>query len=514
MSRPNNFVILGGGISGLSAAWYLSRYASSTTKILVLEGSNRFGGWIKSKRVGQHKILFEQGPRTLRPNGIGGSVVLDMVNKLNLTPSLHAVTKDDDAAKDRFIYYPDKIVKLPGTSLLSSMKSVFTNNFLLKSIPSILFEPFIKPARNYHDETIHEFISRRFSKSISDILISALIHGIYAGDINKLSIRSTFTRLYNLEQKYGSVIKGLLMSNKEEFLSQQDKYLLKIINDENKDFLSIFKNVSLYSFKDGIEQLSSAIVNDLKNKENVQLKTNNQVTKLEFGENVKIFTNEAVYEADHVISALPSRALYYILPEKDVLPHLSYNPSVSVATINLAYAHPKILPVKGFGYLIPQSTPHNPYHVLGVVFDSNAMPLQDEPSRTYTKLTIMMGGHYFNSISEKDDFPKKEILLQQSIEILEKHLGIYSTPLYYLVDIQKNCIPQYYVGHYSRLKELHYAIKNHYANRLSVTGASYWGISINDCVLNSAKLVLNILSNSPNVVTGLEEVEIQNEHYL
>ncbi len=134
------------------------------------------------------------------------------------------------------------------------------------------------------------------------------------------------------------------------------------------------------------------------------------------------------------------------------------------------------------------------------------MPLQDEPPRTYTKLTVMIGGHYFNSIS---DFPSKEILLQQSIEILEKHLGIYSTPLHYLVDIHMNCIPQYYVGHYSRLKELHYAIKKHYTNQLSVTGASYWGISVNDCVLNSAKLVLNILSNSPNVVTGLEKVEIQ-----
>ena len=82
MSRPDNFVILGGGISGLSAAWYLSRYASPTTKITILEGSSRFGGWIKSRRVGKHKILFEQGPRTLRPNGIGGFVVLDMVSKL------------------------------------------------------------------------------------------------------------------------------------------------------------------------------------------------------------------------------------------------------------------------------------------------------------------------------------------------------------------------------------------------------------------------------------------------
>lgn len=76
---PQNFVILGGGISGLTAAWYLARNAPSTTKITILEASKRFGGWIQSTRVGDDKILFEQGPRTLRPFGLGGLVVLDMV---------------------------------------------------------------------------------------------------------------------------------------------------------------------------------------------------------------------------------------------------------------------------------------------------------------------------------------------------------------------------------------------------------------------------------------------------
>ena len=207
---------------------------------------------------------------------------------MNLTSSLHAVTKSDDAAKNRFIYYPDRLVKLPGSSLLSSLKSVIINSFLLKATSSILLEPFVKPSKNQDDETIHEFIARRFDKSMSDILISALIHGIYAGDVRKLSVKSIFTRLYDLEQKHGSVIKGLLMGNKEAFLYQQDKNLLKIVNDENREFLATMKNVSLYSFKDGIEQLSSAIVNDLKNRENVQLKTNNQVIKLEFGKIAKV----------------------------------------------------------------------------------------------------------------------------------------------------------------------------------------------------------------------------------
>src|ERR1044072_3896360 len=162
------------------------------------------------------------------------------------------------------------------------------NSFLLKTTSSILLEPFVKPSKNRDDETIHEFISRRFDKSMSDTLISALIHGIYAGDVKKLSIQSVFTGIYDLEQKYGSVIKGLLMGNKDAFLYQQDKNLLKIVNDENKEFLAMMRNISLYSFKDGIEQLSSAIVNDLKDKENVQLKTNNRVIKLEFGKDAKV----------------------------------------------------------------------------------------------------------------------------------------------------------------------------------------------------------------------------------
>lgn len=74
-----NYIIVGGGISGLTTAWCLARYAPSTAKITLLEASNRFGGWIESKRVGNHQILFEQGPKTIRPAGIGGLLILDMV---------------------------------------------------------------------------------------------------------------------------------------------------------------------------------------------------------------------------------------------------------------------------------------------------------------------------------------------------------------------------------------------------------------------------------------------------
>lgn len=77
---PPVVTILGGGISGLSAAYYLSRSAPQV-KIRLLEASDRVGGWIKSNHV-KDNVLFEAGPRTLRPQGVGGAVLLDMVSRI------------------------------------------------------------------------------------------------------------------------------------------------------------------------------------------------------------------------------------------------------------------------------------------------------------------------------------------------------------------------------------------------------------------------------------------------
>ncbi|CAG8624720.1 12414_t:CDS:2 [Racocetra fulgida] len=431
---PQNFVILGGGISGLTAAWYLARNAPSSIKITLLEASDRFGGWIRSTRVGEERILFEQGPRTLRPSGLGAGVILDMAAKLNLAGFIHAVGKFEPAARNRYLYYPDRLVQLPGGNLLPGLKSTIN-------------------------------------------------------------------------------------SKKLATLTQKDQSWLNSLCEENKDLLALMINTSLYSFANGIEQLVHAIVNDLEARENVTIKTSHHVKELKFGKDIEVsslyahlneenvYTDDGSFNADHIISTIPSHELANLLPE---LPYLTHNPSVTVAVVNIAYGRPNLLPVKGFGYLIPHITPNNPYHVLGVVFDSDAMPHQDYKKDKYTKLTVMMGGHYYNDLSE-NDYPNKDELLSQAIEKIEKHLGVYSTPLQCMAQIHRKCIPQYYVGHYSRMRELHYAIKKKYGKRLSVGGASYFGVSINDCVANSARLALDLLGNDDErvIITGLERVEVE-----
>jgi oxygen-dependent protoporphyrinogen oxidase len=88
MSPRTHIAVLGGGISGLSTAWYLARSAPANVSITLLEGSKRTGGWVHSERINdpQHaggSILLEHGPRSLRPQGVSGLNTLEMVCELN-----------------------------------------------------------------------------------------------------------------------------------------------------------------------------------------------------------------------------------------------------------------------------------------------------------------------------------------------------------------------------------------------------------------------------------------------
>ena len=161
--------------------------------------------------------------------------------------------------------------------------------------------------------------------------------------------------------------------------------------------------------------------------------------------------------------------------------------------VNLYYKNPNILPITGFGYLIPQATPfeQNPELALGVVFDSDVVPFgQDrldvldtskaEAGPRGTKLTVMLGGHWYNAL---DEVPDEATALEHAKSLVKRHLGITVEPSASLVTQQKDCIPQYTVGHVSRLKAAHNELLRRFGGRLKVTGSSYGGVGLNDCVV-------------------------------
>lgn len=213
---------------------------------------------------------------------------------------------------------------------------------------------------------------------------------------------------------------------------------------------------------------------------------------------------------DHVISTIPSRKLDTLLS----LPNLSYNPSVNVAVVNFAFENLD-LEYNGFGFLTPH--PDSPYKLpvpgtLGVVFDSNAMKGQDA-NTNLTKLTVMMGGHTWDQTfnNAKPDQVDPNQVAQRARKALSVYLGINQEPKFSMVNSLSECIPQYVVGHEARLGELHHSIQQKYPHYLSVTGASYLGVSVPDCVKHSRLLAQDLLNKGAlgtkeNVVTGLNKV--------
>ncbi len=182
--------IIGGGITGLSSAWFLiKKYPGA--KITLFEKGPRLGGWIQTSQGGG--FLFEKGPRTFQ---LGRSPhLLSLIQDLGLN-----VIYSDPSASKRFILHKGKL------------KSA--GSFLPGLIPYLIRELFISSSKA-EDESIYDFASRRFSRKIAETLFDPLTLGIYAGDIKKLSIRACFPGLVQWEREKGSIVRGLLSAPKK-----------------------------------------------------------------------------------------------------------------------------------------------------------------------------------------------------------------------------------------------------------------------------------------------------------
>ncbi|KAG0638328.1 hypothetical protein HOY80DRAFT_968124 [Tuber brumale] len=490
--------VLGGGITGLSTAWYLAKLAPSVP-VTVYEKLDRLGGWFNTKRVESEDgtIQFEQGPRTIRPWTVSGLVTIDMIRQLDLEKELILISKNTPAAKNRFIYFPNRLNQLP-SSLLSLFLS--PNLPVMKGIlTGILAEPFRKrrPA-DLTDESVGSFISRRFNKALANNLVSAGLHGIYAGDIDQLSAKSLFPRFWMAEEHHGSLIKSALSNEITE--TEDDQTTRAELHDDNVGICSRMEGTSVYSFRNGIETLCLALARDLEKSPNVTIKLGAKLGNIDYVKtqrlpiNITEGSNKPV-GCSHVISTLFAPSLNSLLPTSLQSPSLASVQAVTVLVVNLYYRTPNLLPVQGFGYLIPKSVPgsENPEKALGVIFDSDTTP---SPG---TKVTVMMGGHYWQG---RTSYPDKHEAVEMARTVLQRHLRITETPALTNVTLQKDCIPQYTVGHDERMERAHEDLLTRFDGRLSVAGNSYLGVGLNDCVRSARDVVKGLLSGGS--LTGLE----------
>ena len=168
--------------------------------------------------------------------------------------------------------------------------------------------------------------------------------------------------------------------------------------------------------------------------------------------------------------------------------------------VNLYYDTPHVHNVQGFGYLIPRSVPYNqnPEMALGVVFDSDSAPIDTAPG---TKLTVMLGGHYWSHLSSSE-MPSVEEGIAMAKSVVGRHLKITEEPAVARAVLNENCIPQYTVGHARRVRDIYQASDRAFGGKLELAGAWLDGVGLNDCVrsgMQAAKIAAGNLGLTPRV---------------
>ncbi|EDW81537.1 uncharacterized protein Dwil_GK12118 [Drosophila willistoni] len=464
--------VLGGGISGLSAGYYLLRRFGKP--LTIYEASPRVGGWIRSETHKDRGFLFESGPRTIRPVGLPGANTMEIVEQLNLP--VRAIPRSHVAAKNRMLYAKGQVCMLPNSPMgLFGTKPPFSQPLYKAFIHDLLAKSTLA---KHGDESIYSFAERRFGKEIADYAISPMICGICAGDAREISVRFLMDGLFEKEQKYGGVLKGLFYARYKEKNSTKPGIFAQ---EQTKMYLqSKQEKWAMYGMDGGLEQLPRALRKYLgENDVNVQL--SNPCRNLTFSDNgVRLSLRDADLPVDHVISSLPAYRLAALVKQQH--PSLSAQlldiPYVDVVVVNIQFEGNNLLKQNGFGLLVP---PCEQLPVLGVIFDSCCFDMDGN-----TILTVMMGGRWFDQWFSDQPSPKK--LLDTALRYVRQILEIKEDPKFCRVHTHHKCIPQYTVGHKHRVANIRKYIKT-YKLPLSLCGAAFDGVGINDVILSARRQV-------------------------
>lgn len=363
-------VILGGGISGLSAAYYAVNDARLSS-IVLLEASSRLGGWICS-RSSPSGAIFEQGPRTVRTFGLAGKNTLNLVEDLQLNDKLIHANLHHPVAKNRLVYMDEALHVLPNT-----LKGIFkTASLLDRPLINRIWTDLRAPKVSKEDESIHSFVQRRLGQDIADNLISPIICGICAGDAREISVNFLLKSLFEAEQKHGSIVKGLVVKqlkklfskskdkdNVDEKLAAKPSTLVKRAQNEHW---------MVWGLQGGLEQLPLALADYVKSR-GVMIQTEKKCEKLTFkSDHVELSVNGDFQECSRVISSLCAKDLAELLQEQhpSLSAELKAIPTVTVGVVNLEFQG-DVLSLQAFGFLVP---PKENLPLLGVLFDSCVFP--------------------------------------------------------------------------------------------------------------------------------------------
>lgn len=450
-------VIIGGGLSGLSLAYFLKENRPSY-EILLLEKESILGG--KARTAKNEGFLVELGVNGVldnKPSTVG------LAKRLGLE-----ILMSNQNSKRRFVVKDSGLKRLPESPVDFLSSDLLSISGRLR----VLMEPFIPKAKGIGDESLESFAIRRLGTEAFKRLIDPMATGIFAGDPSRLSLMSCFPRIWELESQYGSLIRAMIRLTMEAKRAKSGKKV------------EAGPGGNLVSFNEGMSELVNALKEDLGPD---IIKCSSEVTEIikkgRFEWEVHLKNSEAI-ECSHVVLSCPAKETASLtrdsIPELSSLANSIDYPPIAIVAFGI---RPNWVDrdINGFGFLSPGSENRS---ILGTLWDSSIFP--NRAPAGWVLLRTLLGG------ARRRDIPYKsnQKLIDLTYQELKELMGLKKAPDYIKIHRWRHAIPQYNIGHQDRVEKLFRILKKN--SGLFVRCNWVGGVSLNDCIQNSFDLANGI----------------------
>jgi oxygen-dependent protoporphyrinogen oxidase len=454
-------LIVGGGISGLSTAYYLAKAGLSST---IVESRPRLGGVIQTERI--DGCTVEAGPDSflsakpaalelIRELGIAGDVIgsNDHLRVTFVRRNGRLVPLPDGL----MMMVPTKVLPLVTTSLLSWGTKIRMGMELLRA-----------PAPHAGDESVADFVRGHYGQEAVDYLAEPLLSGIYGGDPRQLSVRAVLPRFVELSQKYGSLTKGVLASRAQAKSQGPPAPLFRTL-------------------KGGLGQLIDALTAAIRS--NTAVVQGRAQTVERAGAGFRVRLENDWIEADHVVLACEAHSASNLLGSVDarvseLLGGVGYSSSMIVAAGFDAADFER--PPVGFGFLVPKKERRRLVALtwVGTKFSHRV------PEGKIVARCFLGGMEDAGVLAESDD-----AILEALGRELREIAGVTAKPRFTRIVRWPRSMAQYPVGHPARMAELRERVAK--IPGLELAGNAYDGIGIPDCIRSGKNAAESLGRRSP-----------------
>ena len=434
-------VVVGGGIAGLAAARRFEAVAADA-EIVVVEREDELGGKLRTEHA--DGFVVEAAPDSFlsrKERGVGLCEELGLSDRLIPRRPEHHRT---------FVRRGDELHPLPEglTGMIPSSLDALEASELLSPAGKARFAAEVNvPARlGLADESIGEFVSRRFGREAYDALVEPLMTGIYGGDGDKLSLQATFPQLRVLELEHGSLLRGLAAPAPSEL----------------PPFVSL---------REGMGSLVDALCDSFEHTQLVTGREAVRVTQSASAYAVELADGEAL-RAEGVVIATPAFVTAELLADLDAELAAAHRriPYASSVVVSLGFSRAEVVPLDGYGYLVPRSEGRD---VLACTWSSQKW--EGRAPDDGVLLRVYAGWFGGRDLAEGSDAELVE-LARHELEFL----GVEAEPVLTRVQRWPRGMPQYVLGHPERLARIEDGVAAHPG--LAVAGSAYRGVGIPDCI--------------------------------